>query len=97
MSLDKVSKLKTPKLPKEVDDKDVKKALDGFDKTLPAFLKAVNTFSVAFSTQLTAGIAVEEAISKKSDERNIDPKMKKALEDLDKEVRGINKLLWGLA
>ena len=97
MSLKKAAALKTPKLPKEVDGKDIRKALDGFDKALPAFLKAVDAFAGAFGSQLVAGVFAEEAIDKKAAERNIDPKMKKALDDLSKEVKGINKMLFGLA
>lgn len=97
MSLNAAEGIKTPKLSKDVTDKDLRKAVEAFDKSLPAFIKAVGAFYAVYAAQFKAHLRVNEALEAAQADRALDPKAKKALDDFAKEFKGVSKTLWNIA
>lgn len=96
MSLDAVLKLKTPKLPKGLDDKEIEKALAKLEKEFAGFQAAAKAFSYEAGKLSPAVGEAETLITKKVSDRNLTPDKKKALEDLNASMKAFSRVFTNL-
>lgn len=84
MSMNAVLKLKPPKFPSEIDDKKIEKAYKDFLKSLEEIQKiAADTQKKTAALMEPFGV-LNRLLSEKEEEKNLDPKVAKAI-----------KALWG--
>lgn len=81
MSLQKITKLKLPKLPKDLDDKDLQKLVPKLEKEFAAFQKAVDGLLDDLNSLAGPMIEVQDAALKKAGDRKGDPKQAKMASD----------------
>jgi hypothetical protein len=96
MSLDAVLKLKAPKMPKGLDDKEIDKALAKLEKDLAGFLAVAKTFSYEIGKFGPTVGEAEMLIVKKTADRNLDPAKKKAMEELYTAMKAFSKVFTNL-
>lgn len=96
MSLEAVLKLKTPKMPKGLDDKDLEKAIGKLEKEFPAFQAVAKTFSYECGKISVAVGEAESLVTKKLSDRNLDAAKKKAMDELYTSMKAFSKVFTSL-
>jgi hypothetical protein len=82
MSMNAVQKIKPPKFPGEIDDKKIEKAYKDFLKALEEVQKIAADTQKRTTAQMEAFGTLGRLIYDKSEEKNLDPKVAKALKAL---------------
>lgn len=91
MSLDAVLKLKAPKMPKGLDDKEIDKALAKLEKEFTAFQSVAKAFSYEVGKIAPVVGEAETLVVKKAGDRNLDAGKKKAMDELYTAIKAFSK------
>jgi hypothetical protein len=98
MSLDTIIKTKVPAFPKDIDDKNIEADYKKFEKAYAEIQAAAKEFYNVLGRTVngTFGAVSVDCLTKLKD-KNLDPKQKKALEDLRKTVQQLENYVGKIA
>jgi hypothetical protein len=82
MSIEKALKLEAPKMPKDLNDKDIAKVVSALAKALPPLLAAAGGLNKTIVPAFTANSRLLESAKKKHDDKSSDAKTKAAAKEL---------------
>jgi hypothetical protein len=81
MSLKAIVKLEVPKIPKDLDDRDLEKLRDRLEKDLAAFQKSAAALLGEFDKVIGTAIKLQDAAVDAASDKNLSPKQAKAASD----------------
>lgn len=98
MTLENIMKAKVPAFPKEIDDKNIEADFKKFEKAYAEIQAAAKEFNSVLARTVNGNFGVVTfACLKKLKDKNLDPRQKKALEDLHKTVQQLENYVGKIA
>lgn len=98
MTLENIVKAKVPAFPKEIDDRNIEGDYRKFEKAYAEIQAAAKEFSSVLGRTVNGNFGVvTTACLKKLKDKNLDPKQKKALEELHKTVQQLENYVGKIA